>query len=278
MDQDSRSAALEDLKSNRWFGSAIWAYSYNDLIDAGLQRPLTGVVKDSRDHPVRFYDDDNHPYVRFTRCPHVAELCEQAGQNAVVLIAMGSYAPMHPGHIAMMEGADQAVREEGDVPVAAVFSLHSEDHVRAKIWPTRPDAPISTDTRLAHIEAVLPDRLRGGTPTFVDTWDARMPGGPRSFTDIMTRILNTLGASQIRNVTAVAVFGSDNGVSMRAFARWGQAVCVIRPGHEDEAAPYILEPQMKTALRQRRVLIAQREDRTVISSSDIRNEKGPRRW
>lgn len=277
MDRNTRNEALEDLKHNRWFGSAIEVYSYQGLVAAGLRPPLTGVVKDSRDHPVWFYEHDNHPYVKFAASPHIAQMREAAADgSAVVLVAMGSYAPMHKGHIAMMEAADQAVRREGDVPIAAVFSMHCEDHVRAKILPTRPDAPISTDTRITQANAVRPEVLRTGTPTFLDTWDARMPGGPRSFTDIMTRIVNTLEASEIRNVTPVAVFGSDNGVSMRAFARWGQAVCVIRPGHEQEADRYIAEPQMKTALRQRRVLITERDDRTVISSSDIREQMGAR--
>lgn len=278
MEQHVRNAVFDDFRHNHWFASALEVYCLNDLVEAGLQKPVTGEVKDSRDFPVRFYDNDKHPYVRFTACPDVAQLRDKAGDNAVVLIAMGSYAPMHKGHIAMMEAADQAVRREGDTPIAAVFSLHSAEHVRAKIWPTRPDAPISTDIRIAQAEAVLPDRLRSGTPTFIDSWDARMPGGPRSFTDIMIRIVNILEVSQIRNVTAVAVFGSDNGVSMRAFARFGQAVCVIRPGHEQEAERFILEPQMKTALRQRRVLVAHREDKTEISSSEIRQQQGPRRW
>lgn len=277
MDRNTLNEILEDLKRNPWFGAAFEVYSYNQLREAGLRHPLTGEVKDSRDHPVRFYEHDNHPYVRFAASPNIAQMRQAAAEgSAVVLVAMGSYAPMHTGHIAMMEAADQAVRREGDVPIAAVFSMHCEHHVRAKILPTRPDAPLSTDTRMMQANAVRPEVLRTGTPTFLDTWDARMPDGPRSFTDIMIRIINTLEATEIRNVTPVAVFGSDNGVSMRAFSRWGRAVCVIRPGHDQEAERYIAEPQMKMALRERRVLITERDDRTVISSSDIREQMGAR--
>jgi hypothetical protein len=112
--------------------------------------------------------------------------------------------------------------------------------------------------------------LTSGTPTFIDKWDAVMPGGPRCFTDIMIRTSNILNAAGLRGVTPVAVFGSDNGVSMRAFSQYGRAVCVIRPGHANEADRYIAEPQMKVALREGRVLIAQRTDDRVISSSEIR--------
>jgi hypothetical protein len=275
MDDVTRNAVFDDLKQNKWFGTAIEEYSHNELVAAGLQPPLTGIVRASRDDPVEFYGDHDHPYVRFGASTRFDWIRATAAEGAaVVLIAMGSYAPMHQGHIAMMEAADRAVRAEGDTPIGAVFSLHGARHVQAKILPTRPDAPIATDTRYAQACEVCPETLSSGTPTFIDKWDAMMPGGPRCFTDIMTRTSNILVAAGLRGVTPVAVFGSDNGVSMRAFAQYGQAVCVIRPNHEDEADRYIAEPQMKVALRQRRVLIAQREDKTVISSSDIRARKG----
>lgn len=272
MDFSARGEIFDDLKENPWFGSAFEVYSYNDLVAAGLRAPVKGEIKESRDSPARFYGAKNHPYVKFAADGNLLELRRIAAQqSAVILVAVGSYAPMHLGHISMMEAADRAVRAEGDIPLGAVFSLHCEDHVRAKILPDRPDAPISTDSRYIQARAVCPKSLTSGTPTFIDLWDARMPGGPRSFTDIMMRLSNTLLASEIRHVTPVAVFGSDNGISMRAFAIWGRAVCVIRPKHEDEADEYFAEPQMKKAIRERRVLLVEREDLSVISSSAIRD-------
>ncbi|BBY46633.1 hypothetical protein MARA_00630 (plasmid) [Mycolicibacterium arabiense] len=274
MEHEFRTEAFEDMKTNEWFGPAMEVYCLNDLRAAGYQRPLTGVVKASRDNPVTFFERENHPYVRFASSHYFDEIQWAALQDDPVIIsAMGSYAPMHAGHVEMAEAADTALRAEGFTPIAAVFSPHSEQYVRAKILPTRRDALIATDARIAQAEDVLPPRLRSGTPTFIDTWDARMPGGPRSFTDIMIRLVRTLEAAQIRNVTPVAVFGPDNGISMRAFARAGQAVCVIRPGHEDEAKPYEAEPQMKAALRQKRVIVATREHNTIISSSEIRQRR-----
>ena len=101
-----------------------------------------------------------------------------------------------------------------------------------------------------------------------------MPGGPRSFTDIMTRIVRTLEQFEIRWVTPVAVFGSDNAVSMRAFTRQGLAVCVNRPNHEGMAKIIGAEPQMSVACRSQRVIMTDRDPGAPdISSTDIRNGK-----
>ncbi|MEV6415683.1 hypothetical protein [Kribbella sp. NPDC051718] len=275
MRKPTRRELLASLADDDWFGTAIDDYSRSDLIEAGLRDPLRGAVQQSRDHPSKFFGSPNqHPFVRFTAATDadLMKLNAHSGR-AVVLIAMGSYAPMHSGHVSLMEAADLAIRKGGDLPIAAVFSLHSEDRVKSKILPLRPDAPVTTEARRAEALEVLPAHLASGTSTFLDLWDASMPGGPRSFTDVMRRIVNTLNSLEIRNVTPVAVFGSDNGVSMRAFCRYGRCVCVIRPKHEHEADAYLNEPQMRLALREGRVLIAQRHAGGEISSTDIRNRR-----
>ncbi|ACY24011.1 hypothetical protein Gbro_4898 (plasmid) [Gordonia bronchialis DSM 43247] len=266
---------LQELTENPWFGPAAIDYSLHQLEEAGLRPPVAGLVRDSRDNPAKFYGTDGHPYVKFTAGPHatsIRSVAADTARDAVLLVAMGSYAPMHRGHIAMMEAAEKALLGEGYTPLAAVFSLHSEEHVEAKIRPLHPDAPIRTETRFATACEVCPPILQGGTPTFIDRWDASMPGGPRSFTDVMLRLSNTLEAAEIRNVTPVAVFGSDNAVSMRAFSRYGHAVCVIRPKHEMDVEPYVAETPMRGAIRGRRVLVVARADTTDISSTNIRNE------
>lgn len=274
MDTVTRQSILRDLMTNRWFGSALEVYSLEQLQHAGLRAPLKGRARSSREHPVTSGD----PYINFLKSPKIDEIRKHArGGRAVVLIAMGSYAPMHVGHIEMMEAADRAVRAEGDIPAAAVFSLHCEDHVRAKILPLHPNAPVNTTSRIEAAEAILPDELSSGTPIFLDRWDASIAGGPRSFTDIMWRVSRTLDSFEIRGVTPVAVFGSDNASSMRAFARWGRGVCVMRPRHEEPAREFAAESQMTEAIRSRRVLLAQRPDgSTALSSTDIRKSaKGP---
>lgn len=265
---DSRDALLESLATNDWFRSALEEYSLRDLIDAGLQPPLPRDIEASREEPIT----SGHAYVNFTAHERFAEVQAAArARNAAVLVAMGSYAPMHRGHVDLMEAADKAVRDNGHVPIGAVFCLHSESRVRAKIHPVHPHAPVHTDTRVMQANLVLPKYLNSGTPTFLDTWDATMPGGPRSFTDNMIRIVRTLEQLEVRWVTPIAVFGSDNAVSMRAFARHGYAVCVNRPGHEDPVKRIAAEPPMTQALRSRRVLIADRDPEAPdISSTDIR--------
>lgn len=270
---ESVQASLIDMAEDAWFGSAIDVYSRQELIQAGLRAPLTGAVRESRDHPARFYGpEESHAYVRFTAHADVDRMRQMHSIGpCVALVAMGSYAPAHEGHVSMMEAADDAIRAEGDTPIAAVFSLHSAEHVRAKILPTRPDAPIATETRLMEARQVVGDRLASGTPAFIDTWDATMPGGPRSFTDVMRRLANTLASFEFRNVTPIAVFGSDNAVSMRAFARYGRCICVERPGHESISEEIFTEPQMRDAIRERRVLTtARKTGGGEISSTAIR--------
>lgn len=265
----SRDALLASLVTNDWFRSALEVYSLRDLIDAGLQPPLPPEIEKSREEPVT----SGHAYVNFAVHERFSDIQATArGRNAAVLVAMGSYAPMHRGHIDLMEAADKAARDSGHVPIGAVFCLHSEARVRAKIHPVHPAAPVHTDTRVMQAGPVLPRYLDSGTPTFLDTWDATMPGGPRSFTDNMIRIVRTLEQLEVRWVTPIAVFGSDNAVSMRAFAQYGHAVCINRPGHEDPIKRIAAEPQMAHALRARRVVIADRApEAPAISSTDIRN-------
>jgi nicotinic acid mononucleotide adenylyltransferase len=266
---DSRDTLLKSLITNEWFRSALEDYSLRDLIDAGLQPPLPPAIEESREEPIT----SGHPYVNFAAHERFAEIQAAArGRNAAILVAMGSYAPMHRGHIDLVEAADKAARDYGHVPVAAVFCLHSEARVRAKIHPIHPQAPILTDTRVVQAKQILPKYLSSGTPTFIDTWDATMPGGPRSFTDNMIRIVRTLEQLEVRWVTPIAIFGSDNAVSMRAFARYGHAICINRPRHEDPVKRIAAEPQMAPALRSGRVVIANRDpDAPDISSTDIRN-------
>lgn len=265
----SRDALLASLATNDWFRSALEDYPLRDLVDAGLQPPLPLDIEKSREEPIT----SGHAYVNFAAHERFGEIRAAArGRNAAVLVAMGSYAPMHQGHVDLMDAADKAVRDNGHVPIGAVFCLHSEARVRAKIHPLHPEAPVHTDTRVMQARHVLPKYLKSGTPTFLDTWDATMPGGPRSFTDNMIRIVRTLEQLEVRWVTPIAVFGSDNAVSMRAFARHGYAVCVNRPGHEDPVKRIAAELQMAQALRTGRVVIADRApDAADISSTDIRN-------
>lgn len=264
----SRDALLASLVSNDWFRSALEVYSLRDLIDAGLQPPLPPEIETSREFPVT----SGHTYVNFAAHENFPQIKASAhSQNAGVMVVMGSYAPMHRGHIDLMEAADKAARASGYTPIGAVFCLHSEARVRAKIHPVHPNAPVQTETRVMEAFKVLPKYLESGTPTFLDTWDATMPGGPRSFTDNMIRIVRTLEQLEVRWVTPIAVFGSDNAVSMRAFAQYGHAICVNRPGHEDPGKRIAAEPQMVQAIRSGRVIITDRApDAPNISSTDIR--------
>jgi nicotinic acid mononucleotide adenylyltransferase len=271
-------AVIQALAADPYWGSAINAYPLDALRESGFCTPVEGIIKDSRDNPSKYYGGvHSHPYIRFIASEHIDLIRKHAQTgDATILVATGSYAPMHQGHINFMEAADLAARAEGLIPVAAVFSLHSDEHVRSKIIPVRPDAPIAAETRYEMAADILPDTLPTGTPVFIDRWDSAMPQGPRAFTDVMIRLVNTLASFGIRNVEPTAVFGSDNASSMRAFCRYGRAICVLRPRYEHEADTYRNEPQMRRALREHRVLIATRPNDEDISSTDIRNNRAPR--
>ena len=133
---------IEAARHDKWFGRALFDYSLRALIDAGLQPPLSSYERRSRDQPII----DDEPFVKFTASKHYNYIQRvSTSRRAVLLVLVGSFAPMHGSHIKVMEAADAAIREVGKQPIAGVFSLRAEDRVKAKIRPLHPDAPISTE-------------------------------------------------------------------------------------------------------------------------------------
>ncbi|OZF39601.1 hypothetical protein [Rhodococcus sp. 14-2483-1-2] len=269
--QDTLLAIADDP----WFGTALEKYSLSQLRSAGLcATPSLEVVK-SRDFPSEYPDT----LIGFNRDDEIYRRMKMVSEcgDAAILVGTGSYAPMHGQHVELMATADRAVKELGYTPVAAVFSLQSEAHVRSKVLPKNPKALVDTSVRRDSARKILPEMLNEDTPVFLDVWDASYSGGPRSFSQSLIRISRTLHDIAIRDYTLFYVFGADNAVSMRAFSVSGYAVCVLRPGVEESddsgASRYASEPQMREAIRQKRVLIVNRESSEDISSTMIRAQE-----
>lgn len=258
------------MANDPYFGTAILDFSLTELAEAGFKGALEPEILESRDHPQRFLG--THKYLNFPQHPDFGAMLTTARSgDAALLVFVGSFAPYHRGHLAAMAAADLAVRERGLVPIAGVFSPHSEEEVISKIVPRHPDALIATAAREAEFRERLDSHLPTGTPLMVDLWNAYLPGRTRAFTDILLRAERTMVAFNLLGVEVVYVLGGDNAASLRAFSRHGHVVCVRRPGYEDATTQFEQNRRLRSGFREGRIIVTSRKDQTIISSTDLRN-------
>lgn len=269
---DKARADIEAMNSDpNWFTAGDY-YSRNDLKRAGFKGALSPEIQDSRDNPQRYFG--KHAFINFAKHPDYQAMLEaSATGDAAILCFVGSFAPIHDGHLAAMAAADEAVRRRGLKVIGAAFAPHSEEEVTTKIVPHHADALIASAARHAEFNDRMPSHLDSGTPVLLDMWNAYLPG-TRSFTDVTTRLKRTLEVFGLFNVEVIYVLGGDNAASLMAFAAYGHVVCVRRPGYESATLPFEQDPRLRKGIREGRIIICDRDDQTVISSTQLR-ELGP---
>ena len=138
-----------------------------------------------------------------------------------VLISTGAFAPIHAGHINMMEAAKAKVEEEGWNCLAGYLSPGHDEYISQK----NGNDAIPVHYRIQLINEAIKD-----IPWLkVDPWEGIFNKVAVNFTDVIYRLEAYLKYHFNCDITVFFVCGSDNARFARTFENKGHCVIVDRP-------------------------------------------------
>ncbi len=190
---------------------------------------------------------------------------ERNTKPLVVLLTSGCFAPVHDGHIAMMETAKQEMEAQGYAVVGGFFSPAHDEYVSTK----GDDARRLT---IAHRVLLLDKVLQSKDWLNVDPWAARFIPTDINFTDTIQRLEHYMNAhiKTEQPIQVAYVCGADNIQFTKTFVRNGLGVCVKRPGYEANFKEMIDEVGMKNNPH---MIFGETNEGVNLSSSDVREGK-----
>lgn len=183
-----------------------------------------------------------------------------------VLAMVGSFAPVHYGHIDVMESAVRAMEVSEEAVAASVFAPNSDSYVLSvKLKGKDPRWDFSH-----RIEQFMGVHIDVTTPVFVDDLSGAVPP-ERTITESVVHTLSKVLGTVANRV--VLVVGSDQIRSMEPHLETNRAVCVIRPGSEQIVVDLLEEKWFRDAVHDRRYVLATRKFlKQNITSTDIRRQ------
>lgn len=194
---------------------------------------------------------------------------EEAPENPhlLVLLTTGAFAPVHEGHLEIMEAARITMQSQGYRVVGGFFAPAHDYYVSQKndgahLW--------TGERRLKALTKVLEtsDWLD------VDPWMCRHMPTDLMFTDVILR-MNSYLATNIKSINPIKVgyvFGGDHADHARCFVKHGIGICVNnRLGFDIGVAA--VESEFTNNLSSR--VYFSKINQKNISSSDIRLGKKP---
>jgi len=119
-----------------------------------------------------------------------------------VLVTTGGMAPIHNGHIAMMEEARRRLQSQGVIVLGGFFAPGHDSYVGQKYGGT---AAISAAHRCAMVELAVKD----SDWLELDPWAARYMPAEVNFTDVYERMVRLL-TNHAHGIDVYYVCGSDN--------------------------------------------------------------------
>lgn len=182
---------------------------------------------------------DTYPIEKISRRLSFAKRTTVNSKGYVVLTATGSFAPMHRGHIEMMEIAREIVEREGYYVLGGIFIPEHDDYLVLKKRNGTERWPASK--RLA----VIVDRLNESDWLDADPWACNSAPTELLFTDMILRAQFSVNTAleTFPSIKIVHVFGGDHAEYSRAFIRSGKCVCVGRRGYNADLEG--IEKEMK---------------------------------
>lgn len=154
-------------------------------------------------------------------CTHIPDLTNI--ENPVILLTTGSFAPLHEGHITMMNNAKQAIEQAGKTVVAGYISPSHDEYVSTKILNDYKDFE-----RISIIEK----KINKYNWLFVDPWESIFCKAAINFTDVIERLEKYICKHTGKNVPIYYVCGGDNAKFALTFAYKGNCIVVNRPSIE----------------------------------------------
>lgn len=158
-------------------------------------------------------------------CTPVHRLLDAPGSGGkeAVLLATGSFAPIHAGHLAMMNCARAYAQKLGWNVTGGYLSPSHDSYVGQKYGGT---AALHAEHRLRLAGLAV----EGSEWLMVDPWESRYAPCALNFTDVALRLERYLRTQLGRDITVLCVFGSDNLGFLGAFLDDGHGLCVERHG------------------------------------------------
>lgn len=180
----------------------------------------------------------------------------------VVLLSTGAFAPIHPGHIQMMEIAKTEIEKKGKIVLGGYISPSHDGYLSAK----RPETvSFPVEDRIYLCQKALSE----SNWLMVDTWEARYNKAPITFSEVIMRTEKYLSThiKIEKQIEIVYVFGSDNATFSRAFIGMGSCICVKRSGYEDKMMEIM---QDNLIAKNKNIILTKYKVVSKISSSDLR--------
>lgn len=197
-----------------------------------------------------------------------------SGDRDKVVVLIGSYAPVHQGHVELLANVANWYLEH-DVPVrAVVMAPNSEAYVRNKL--TKAGSPhhelASIRNRLDAITEFAPSALPdSNVMTVVDDISCMQVEGLGFINNLSTE--NIASRFGCRPSDIVVAIGADQLGSMRHYWKHNECVVVSRPGQNATMFELLRAPWVQRALRRTKITIIDRPEGCVsLSSTAIRAE------
>lgn len=190
---------------------------------------------------------------------------EASNSNSSALIMVGSFAPLHPGHIDAMESAERVILRLDGSLAGLVYAPNSDSYVSLKLndkvgeWNFERRVSEFTDKESGLL-----------TPSYVDDVTGISPPERTISEEVISTVSRQLG---IRACNAILIVGSDQIHSMKAHIDENRAVCVVRPGYLSAIDEHKSQKWFRKAIKSDRLIITEHRDMvSQLSSTSIREK------
>lgn len=189
---------------------------------------------------------------------------------SITTVTVGSYAPVHQGHVDMVTAGVNAFLNRGYDVSCAVFSPNRDKHVSTKYQTEYPELDMSFNTRIKLMQEFLPGILPNNVRVVIDDVSGQNESKPLAFTQTITSALQQTGL-KAKNIGII--LGSDNVRSLESHVSRHNTVCVTRPGYNEQLYAILHRKWVTKALIEGQLIITDRPEGAVtISSTEIRKQ------
>ena len=199
LDSDEKRFAFKLLKDRRYKRLYDKSEKVQEVVDAGF---FDDKIEDL-DYDLNFLTTPWHKLKK---------------KKGVVLMSTGGFAPVHEGHIQMMESAKELLESKGFEVIGGYLSPSHDVYVQSK------------DKNMPSIGSrikALHEKVSDNSWLMVDPWEGRFTKSSINFTDVIDRTKYYLEKRGFE-VDIAYVFGSDNQDFVKAFGKEELCVCVQR--------------------------------------------------
>lgn len=183
-------------------------------------------------------EDVQNPGVWWTPLPDrkAVDEARATGKKMCVLLATGSFAPLHEGHIGMVQASVRTIKAAGKELLGVYLSPSHDSYVFQKDQGRTRSYPAQARIDQIHEQIKELDGQILNVPIMVDPWEALRAPRAVNFTTVVRRLKNYITKYLGSDIDVVYVFGADNEGFSLAWEdnseETPRTVCVGRPGYQ----------------------------------------------